>query len=553
MRLWLEPLADIHLFSDTQRDQPGGNLAYVYAFGAVALFILLIACINYMNLATARSVRRAREVGLRKILGANRAALMLQFIMEAAFFASLAVIFGAAIVEVLLELTNLNQLLGKSLTLDLIGRPELIGWLALFALSIGFGSGLYPAFYLSSGAPITSLVASNSAGRRNVYLRQGLVLLQFTISIAVIAGTLLMAKQMRYLSGLDLGFDTENRIVIDLVGADLIRDVPVIRKELIDHPNVLGVASHEQLLGRLENMRAAVVQSNEGQSETRTINISHVDEDFLETMGISIATGTGFADAGIAGTGRSVVVNEAFVRLMGWDEPLGKTVFDGLNGQMRVIGVMEDAHFQSLHNVIDPLGYVLFDDNWDSVGRMQQAATRRYLTVNVAGEGIRETLDFLERQFVRFDPVHPFQFRFLDDSLNELYQSEDNLMKLIGVFAGVSVFIACLGLFGLASFTTEQRRREFSVRKVLGASPLQIVALVSGNVLVLVLAGGVIGSLVAWLAIDNWLLGFAYRTNVGLAAFAFAIAAALGVAYLTVALQSFRSAQADPVDALRYE
>jgi putative ABC transport system permease protein len=220
---------------------------------------------------------------------------------------------------------------------------------------------------------------------------------------------------------------------------------------------------------------------------------------------------------------------------------------------MRVIGVMEDAHFQSLHNVIDPLGYVLFDDNWDSVGRMQQAATRRYLTVNVAGEGIRETLDFLERQFVRFDPVHPFQFRFLDDSLNELYQSEDNLMKLIGVFAGVSVFIACLGLFGLASFTTEQRRREFSVRKVLGASPLQIVALVSGNVLVLVLAGGVIGSLVAWLAIDNWLLGFAYRTNVGLAAFAFAIAAALGVAYLTVALQSFRSAQADPVDALRYE
>jgi putative ABC transport system permease protein len=220
---------------------------------------------------------------------------------------------------------------------------------------------------------------------------------------------------------------------------------------------------------------------------------------------------------------------------------------------MRVIGVMEDTHFQSLHNVIDPLVYILFDDDWDSVGAMQQAGVRRYLTVNVAGAGIRETLDSIEQQFARFDPRHPFQFRFLDDSLNELYQSEDSLMRLIGIFAGVSVFIACLGLFGLAAFTTEQRRREFSIRKVLGASPLQIIQLVSGNVLALVLAGGLIGALIAYLAIDNWLLGFAYRTDIGASAFVMAIVAALGVAYVTVALQSYRTAQSDPVDALRYQ
>lgn len=553
MRFWLEPLADVHLFSDTQRDRPGGNLAYVYAFGAVAFFIMIVACINYMNLATARSVRRAREVGMRKILGANRAALMAQFVMEAVFFALLATLIGVAIVEILLELTSINQMLGKALALDLIGNPQLVGLLLLFAGVIGVCSGIYPAFYLSSWAPIASLVSSNSAGRRNVYLRQGLVLLQFTISVAVIAGTLLMAKQMRYLSSLDLGFDRENRIVIDLAGAPLIQDVPVIREELLKHPNVLGVSAQEQMLGRLENMRAARVQGNDGQYENMTINVSHVDERFLETMGISIRTGSGFSDAPIAGTGRAAVVNEAFVRAMGWDDPIGKVVFDGLNGQMRVIGVMEDTHFQSLHNVIDPLVYVLFDDDWESQGRAQQAGARRFLTVNVAGEDIRETLDYLEQQFARFDPRHPFQFRFLDDSLNELYQSEENLMKLIGVFAGVSVFIACLGLFGLASFTTEQRRREFSIRKVLGASPLQIIQLVSGNVLVLVLAGGLIGSLVAWLAVDSWLLGFAYRTDIGLASFAIAIVAALAVAYLTVALQSFRAAQADPVDALRYE
>jgi putative ABC transport system permease protein len=185
------------------------------------------------------------------------------------------------------------------------------------------------------------------------------------------------------------------------------------------------------------------------------------------------------------------------------------------------------------------------------MGSRQGAGLRRYLTVNVAGGGVRETLAWIEQRFTKFDPRHPFQFRFLDDSLNQLYQSEENLMKLIGSFAGVSVFIACLGLFGLASFTTEQRRRELSIRKVLGASALEIVQLVSGNVLLLILAGGLVGSLVAYLAFDRWLLGFAYRTDIGVAAFALAIVAALAVAYLTVALQSFRAAQADPVDALR--
>jgi putative ABC transport system permease protein len=218
-----------------------------------------------------------------------------------------------------------------------------------------------------------------------------------------------------------------------------------------------------------------------------------------------------------------------------------------------VIGVMEDIHFQSLHSVIDPLVYILFNDDWDSMSPQQRGGIRRYLTVNVAGDGIRDTLAWLEARFAELDPRNPFQFRFLDDALNELYQSEENLMKLIGSFAGISVFIACLGLFGLASFTTEQRRREFSIRKVLGASALQIVQLVSGNVLLLIFAGGLIGSLVAYLAIDNWLLGFAYRTEIGIGAFALAIGAALAVAYLTVSLQSFRTAQADPVDALRYE
>ena len=550
MRYWLEPLSEVHLFSDVQRDEPGGNLAYVYAFGAVAVFILLVACINYTNLATARSVSRAREVGMRKILGANRGTLILQFISEALVLSVFATILGIALVEILLEFTSVNQLLGTSLRLDLVGEPELVGWIALASVSVGILSGLYPAIYLSSWAPIASLVSSN-AGRGNVYLRQGLVLVQFTVSIAVIAGTLLMAKQMRYLSELELGFDEENRIVIDLVGADLIRDVAVIREELLNNPNVLAVAAHEQILGRLESMGAYGVENDAGVSEPMTINVSRVDEHFIEAMGISIKTGRGFS-AELADRRSGAIVNEALVRARGWSDPIGKQILDG-SGLRRVIGVMEDVHFQSLHNVIDPLVYVLFDDNWDAMPPRQGANRRRQLTVNVAGGGVRETLAWLEERFAKFDPRHPFQFRFLDDSLDELYQSEENLMKLIGSFAGVSVFIACLGLFGLASFTTEQRRRELSIRKVLGASALEIVQLVSGNVLLLIFAGGLVGSLVAYLAIDRWLLGFAYRTDIGIAAFALAIAAALAVAYLTVAFQSFRAAQADPVEALRYE
>lgn len=551
MRYWLEPLSEVHLFSDVQRDQPGGNLAYVYAFAAVAVFIMLIACINYTNLATARSVSRGREVGMRKILGAHRATLMMQFVSEALVFSVFAAILGIALVEILLELTSVSQLLGKSLRLDLVSEPELAGWIALAAVAIGVLAGLYPAIYLSSWAPLASLVSSNAGGNRNVYLRQGLVLVQFTVSIAVIAGTLLMAKQMRYLSQLELGFDEENRIVIDLVGANLIRGVPVIREELLSNPDVLGVAAHEQILGRLENMAALGVENDSGAVEPMTINVSRVDEHFLDTMGISIKTGRGFS-AEMADRRSGAIVNEALVRARGWSEPLGKQIFDG-RSLRRVIGVMEDVHFQSLHTAIDPLVYVLFDDEWEAVPPRQGAAMRRHLTVNIAGGGVRETLAWLGQRLATFDPRQPFQFRFLDDSLDELYQSEGNLMTLIGSFAGVSVFIACLGLFGLASFTTEQRRRELSIRKVLGASALEIVQLVSGNALLLILAGGLIGSLVAYLAIDRWLLGFAYRTEIGIAAFVLAIAAALAVAYLTVALQSFRTAQADPVDALRYE
>ncbi|MGW8370414.1 MAG: FtsX-like permease family protein, partial [Gammaproteobacteria bacterium] len=478
MRYWLEPLARVHLFSDVQRDLPGSSLAYVYAFAAVAIFIMVIACINYMNLATARSVRWAREVGMRKILGANRAALMTQFIVEAVVFALLATVFGAVIVEVLFQFSSINQLLGKSLTIDFLSNPQLAGWLLLFGISIGALSGLYPAVYLSSWAPVASLVSSNSAGRRNVRLRQGLVLVQFTISVAVIASTLLMSRQMHYLSSLDLGFARENRIVIDLVGADLIQDVPVIREELLSRPNVLGVASHEQILGHLEDMRSARVETIDGSFENVTINVSHVDEHFLDAMGIGVVSGRDFSKRLITDLGKSAVVNEAFVRMMGWDDPIGKSIFDGQNGQLRIIGVMQDAHFQSLHNVIDPLAYVLFDDNFESLPPPQRAVMRRYLTVNVAGDGIRETLAALDDSFREFDPGHPFVFRFLDDSLNQLYESEDNLMTLIAMFAGVSVFIACLGLFGLASFTTEQRRRELSIRRVLGASPLQIIQLV---------------------------------------------------------------------------
>ena len=551
---WLEPLASIHYQSDLSYDEPGGNKAYLFALLAVGSFILFVACVNYVNLATARSVRQAKEVGMRKILGANIGSLRAQFIAEAILLAMIAMLLGLVIVEVSLALLPLNELFGKTLEFSLIEEPQMLGWLMGIALLIGLLTGLYPALYLSSWAPLSAMIGSSQTG--NSLLRRALVLTQFVITVAVLACTLLMLSQIRYLSDRSLGFVKENRIVIEMIGRDLLRKMPVIEAELNQHPNILDSTTSGIWLGKPTPINVFSAEDENGQMKNVTSRFMTVDPDYLEVMEMEVIAGREFSGDSPTDPVGTYIVNQFFVESQGWLEPIGKRIAlnenDRYQFEGRIIGVVRDFHFQSLHEPLAPFVMRLQDNDWENKAGRGFFDTR-YMTVNITGENIRETIDYLEGRFREFDPKHPFQFQFLDESLEELYQSEQRMMQLVGLFAGICIFIACLGLFGLASFTTEQRSKEIGIRKVLGASAGQIIYLLSRSILSLVLIGAVVGCIAAYFAIDYWLGNFAYRADMTLLPYLIATITALFIAYTTVALQSYKTAQADPVDALRYE
>ena len=541
-RNWLEPLADIHFSPELEYDLPHGNRIYLYAFAAVAAFILGVACINYVNLATARAAQRTRAIGLRKILGAGRASLIAQFLGESVLFALLATVLGVILVEVLLSLPAVSALFGKTLTLDLFGRPLLGLAVLAFGLLVGVAAGLYPAGYLSSFMPLTALVGryQRSGGLR---LREALVFIQFAISIGVIACTLLMGQQMRFIAGKGLGFDKENRVLITLRGRELVEREALIATELTKHPGVLGVATSSTIMGRDIPRGSGKVENNEGVMTDFGFSFITVGDDFVPVMGIELVQGRDFSRRLLTDVGASYIVNEAFVRAMGWTDPLGKRMAIGAGFKPGpVIGVVKDFNFKSLRTSVEPFAMFRNDE-----------AGARLMIVSIAPDGIRETLQHLRKRFAELDPTHPFEYTFLDEDLGRLYVSEERLLRLIGLFAAICIFVACLGLFGLAASATQQRTKEIGVRKVLGASTLTIVLLLARRVLVLIGAGAAVASIVVWLAMQEWLSGFAYRAALNPAYLLLAALGAGAVALLTIALQSWRTARGNPVEALRYE
>jgi putative ABC transport system permease protein len=556
-RAWLEPLAGIHLNADAGYDQPTGNIYYIYGFAAVGIFILVVACINYVNLSTARAARRARSVGIRKILGVGRWSLVAQFLGEALLFALLAAVAGVVLVELVLSFTPLEALIGKSLDLDLIGEP----WMALtivgFSLFLGVIAGLYPAIYLSAWAPLTALVGSTRASRGNVLFRQVLVFTQFAISISVIAATLLMSAQMRYIQNASLGFSPENRLMVSVRGVDLIERLPAIIADLETDSRILGITTMQSIMGQTFPMNILGFEGNDGTIERVTMSHMPVGEGFLEVMNMTLVAGRDFSQRLLTDVGQGVIVNEAMVRRMGWNEPLGKQALTpggpGGVAQGRVIGVVSDFNFQSLRSGVEPLAMYPASQDFSNVDEINRPFVRRFLMLNIAGEEVAGVLRMLEEKFADLDPMHPFEYLFLDDALNDLYASEKNLMTLVGIFAGVCILIACLGLYGLSAFTTEQRTKEIGIRKVLGASSLQIVTMLARNILLLVVAGAVVASIGATFAIDEWLAGFAYRTGINPMVFVLSTVVAAIVAFATIALQSWGTARSDPANALRYE
>lgn len=554
-RFWAQNLADVHFDEALEFDEPAGNAFYIYSFAGVAIFILSIACINYVNLATARSMQRAREVGMRKVLGAQRSQLIGQFLGESLFFVFLSLIISLSIVYLMIENQLLGNLFGDQIYAANLFSPQLLGWLFGLSLLVGILSGLYPAFYLSSVAPVVALSGDSQVrGSTSGRLRQVLVFFQFTISIGIIASTLLMANQMRFVSNLALGFDKENKILVPLRGADLIESLPALRNELATNPGILGVSTLQNIPGGQMGLLGLNIETPQGTMELQSVNVMQVGEDIIPTLGIRLLEGRDFSQKFLTDVGRSVLVNETLVNRMGWDQPIGKrleSVGAGLNG--RVIGVVEDFHYASLYQEVGPLMMMAPQTDYSNATAENRALATQTMLLNVAGENLSQTLESIRELMQRFDPSHPFDFEFMDVRLNQLYVSEQNVLTLITIFASICIFVSCLGLFGLASFTTERRTKEIGIRKVIGASSPQIIWLLTRSIVLLILIGAVVASIISFIIMNQWLNSFAYRDAIDPLVFLYSAAAALIVAVVTVALQSYKTVSANPVVALRYE
>ncbi len=504
VKLFLEPLADIHLYSTAESDLPRGQFSYIYAFATVAIFMLLVACINYINLATAQVAKRNKEISIRKILGASRGRLMVKFMAESMVFAFTALTIGILVVQLVLNYSGLETLLGKELTLELTS-PETLTYIVMLGVGLGLVAGLYPAIYLSTMAVNQSSLKS-SGGK----LRQFLVLLQFTVSISIIIVTLLMFSQMKYMSEKSLGFDKYNRINIDLFGADIIEKLPTLQNELKKYPGDLQTATAIRVPW-YRSYNDAVEVTDKGQVYSIEVSDTNVDENFLSLMDMTLLAGRDLEPQRDRYSNEknigSVLVNEAFLKATPWNDALGKTFKIGRRNYT-IVGVVKDFHFQDFHHAIRPFVLHPYYPDFSGYDENRRANERAQLLVKLDENDLTESYEFIRSTFNRFEPNRPFSAKFVDETINDLYVDDIRLMILIGIFAGISVVISCLGLFGLTAFTTERKSKEISVRKILGATPGQLIFMLFRQTLLLVIIGAVVASVASYFGIQVWLREF---------------------------------------------
>lgn len=537
----LQPLTAIHFGTDFTRDlSPSGDVRYVYIFGAIALFMLLIACINFMNLSTAGASKRSREVGIRKVLGSLKLDLVRQFLLESVVITAFA--FLLAIVFVYLALPVFNNLAGQNLTFQFTDHPLLLPGLLLFVLLTGVLAGSYPAFYLSSFKPVAILKGKFIPGKKSGGLRSGLVVFQFFISITLIVVTTVVYKQLSYIQHKKLGYDKEQVLILPtwMLG----KNAAVFSDQLTSDPWVLSV-THSGFLpaGPSDNNNFFVYAGENPNQMVKTLRYD-VDENYISTLGIQLLTGRNFSKD-FASDSSAVILNETAAKTFGWGENapghiITTTLHKGEKFTYHVIGIVKDFHFRSLHELISPLVIVLSPNPGMMIVKLK--------TTDVSG-----LLAVLKDRWNGLGAEEPFTYSFLDDRFNNTYQSEQKIGMILGIFAALTIFIACLGLFGLAKFTAEQRTKEIGIRKVLGASVTAIVNLLSLDFLKLVLLGFIVATPVAWFAMNKWLQDFAYRIDISWWIFVLAAVMALIIALFTVSFQALKAAIANPVKSLRTE
>ena len=538
-RLYLQSFEDIYLGSADLLHTRGvrlGNRAYVLIFGAVALAVLLIACVNFVNLSTARASRRAREVGVRKVVGATRQQLVQQFVGETILTAAIAV--GLALLIANLAMPHFELFTGREFDRSVLSGAWLVSAILAGTLLIGAAAGIYPAFFLSGFRPIPALRGTSKTGGGT--LRRGLVVAQFAVSIALITATIIVLQQVRYLESKDLGFNAD-RVVVLPTGDTSIRDsFATFKQAVLAHPAIREAAGSSAIPG--EGMMGFGIQPEGVPSDqTWTAWALRVDDDdLLETYGMELRAGRYLSDE-FASDSSSIVVNEALVEALGWTDPIGKTM--DVTGEVSggtVVGVVADFHYESLHRAIEPL--ILF-----------RAPRGQNLSVRIDGNDVSAAIRHLEKTWNAFEPRYPFTYFFVDKSFAAKYESERRLSRTIAVFASLAIIIACLGISALAAFTASQRTKELGVRKVLGATVAQVVGLLSWDFLRLVVIAFVLSLAPAYAATSAWLKGFAYRVDIGAGAFALAGLIAILIALPAIASHAARAAIANPSQSLRHD
>ena len=541
--LYLQPLTDIHLHSHYRSELGTNNqAAYLYIFAAIAVFILLIACINFMNLSTARSAQRAREVGMRKVAGAGKGQLVRQFLGESVLLALCALALSLVLIQALLPL--FNELADKALSLNYLEHLPFIFVLFAFALLVGVAAGSYPAFVLSAFRPVEVLKGTFRGGKRGAYLRQGLVVFQFTISVVLIASAAVVFDQLSYMKTKNLGFEKEQTVVLNVRNNQgLVESYEAFKQEAATLQGVQQVTFSSSVAGRSNNTN--VISRTPGMNEDgQTMYILAVDHDFIDTYGLEVIAGRGFSKDYPTDDSSAYVINESTLKALGWTAPeqaIGQELTRQFEDTRTVIGVVRDFNYASLQNAVEPLVLKIRPD-WFT-----------YASVRIDTEDVPETLAKLTAAWNTFSPGRPMESFFLDDDYDRQYRAEERISTLLNIFTVLAIFIACLGLFALASFVTEQRTKEIGVRKVMGASVGSIVVLLSSAFTRLVLIAIVVALPLAYFLMDWWLQNFAYQTSIEAWTFFLAGGLALLIAWLTVSYQSIRAAVADPVRALRYE
>ena len=541
IKLGVQPVTAIHLHSDMSNEpEELGSISYIYIFAAVALFMLLIACINYMNLTTARSARRAKEIGIRKVTGSTKTQLVAQFLIESTFTAFFALLLSIGLIALFLR--TFNSISGTFISFGTLLEPGTFLILLIIVLFVGLLGGSYPAFYLAKFNPVSILKGSLSKSSSNVMLRRVLVVVQFTISMIMLICTWVVYGQLKYLRNKDLGFNKEQVMSVSVNANNDVRGkILAFKNELRNNPNILSVSTSQNTPGSAGvNFNLLSIESKTGFTDKGVDNYG-IDEDFFKTLGMKIKTGRNFS--GASDTLKSIIVNENMVKYFGWDNPLGKRVKypgDTTAFYLEVVGVVKDFNQKSLYNPIAPL-LLFYRPNSNNI---QLKLNPKNIAVALAGA---------EKTWKNYFPDLPFQYTFLDQDFDSQYAADQKRGKIFTAFSVLTVFITCLGLLGLIAFTTQQRQKEISIRKIMGAGVAEIIPLITKNFVLLVGIACLIAFPVAYLFMDKWLKIFPYNTGLTIAPFLLSALTVLLITLLTVIFHTVKAAIANPAQNLRTE